>query len=64
MLEAGNEDSSDPDEDVDRSPRENREDPEWVPGSSYLQKKSHSDDTTDDFIYIYIYIYIYIKVTL
>ena len=30
---------------------ENRDDPEWVPGSSYLQRKSHSSTTADNVAY-------------
>ena len=35
----------------DEEENENRDDPEWVPGSSYLQRKSHSSTTADNVAY-------------
>jgi len=38
-------------QDDDEEENENRDDPEWVPGSSYLQRKSHSSTTADNVAY-------------
>ena len=38
-------------EDIDSSPRELRDDSDWVPGSSYLQQKLQNDKTTDYIAY-------------
>jgi hypothetical protein len=39
------------DEGVNESPRKIRDDPEWVPGSSYLQRKLQSSTTADNVAY-------------
>jgi hypothetical protein len=38
-------------ESVNELPRENRDDSEWVPGSSYLQRKLQSSTTADNVAY-------------
>jgi transposase InsO family protein len=50
-LEIGSEESDESDEKIVSSPRKHRGDPEWTPGSSYLQRKLKSNSTADDVAY-------------
>jgi hypothetical protein len=50
-LEIGSEESDESDEQIVSSPRKHRGDPEWTPGSSYLQRKLQSNSTADEVAY-------------
>jgi hypothetical protein len=50
-LEIESEESDESDEQIVNSPRRHRGDPEWTPGSSYLQRNLQSNGTAENNAY-------------
>jgi hypothetical protein len=51
VLDVGSASSEDSDEDSSSYLQRRREDPEWTPGSSYLQRKLQGNDSADGIAY-------------